>query len=152
MILKKTAALLFFLFAVTVFANAQGKFGLGIIVGEPTGISGKYHLTSGSAIDGAIGWSSYKYGSTHIHADYLQNFANLAPTFDAYFGIGGRIKLRNNDKNEDLRLAVRVPVGITYEPKTVPIDLFIEGVPMLDLSPATEFSFNAGIGFRYYFN
>lgn len=149
--MKKTAALFFLLFAVTVFANAQGKFGLGIIVGEPTGISGKYHLSSESAIDGAIGWSSYKYGATHIHMDYLQNFAKLGPEVPVYFGVGGRIKFKNNDKNEDLRLAARIPVGIVYEPTTVPIDLFVELVPMLDLTPATEFSWNAAFGIRYYF-
>jgi hypothetical protein len=139
-----------FIFSFSI-AQSQSKFGLGIIVGEPTGITGKLHLDNTSSIDGAIGWSSYKYGSLHIHADYLSNITRLASEVPFYLGVGGRIKIKNTDEHQDTKLAIRVPVGIAYEPSSTPIDVFLEIVPMLDLTPSSEFSWNAAIGIRYYF-
>lgn len=133
--------------------KSQSKFGLGIIVGEPTGISGKLLLNNNtSSVDAAIGWSFYKYSSLHIHADYLWNITRLSNEVPFYLGVGGRIKIKNTEKKEDTKLAIRVPVGLVFEPSSIPIDVFIEAVPMLDLVPSSEFSFNAAVGIRYYFN
>ncbi len=149
--MKKAVLITIIFLATAVIANAQGKFGLGIIVGEPTGLSGRYKITESNSIDGAIGWSFAKYSSLHIHGDYLQNITKLGNEVPLYIGIGGRIKMKNNDNGDDTRIAVRVPVGIVYEPSSTPIDLFLEVVPMLDLTPKSEFTFNAAIGVRYFF-
>ena len=112
----------------------------------------KLKLSDNSAIDGALGWSFAKYGSMHIHADYIQNIVNLSSEVPLYLGVGGRIKTKNNNKGEDdSRFGIRIPVGIVYEPSTVPIDVFVEIVPLLDLTPASEFTMNAAVGIRYYF-
>jgi len=150
--MKKIILLFVIIFGISISAEAQSKFGLGIIAGEPTGISAKMKLTDESFVDGAVGWSFAKYSSVHIHADYLINVKKFATEVPFYVGIGGRIKIKNNDKKEDTRVAVRVPVGLAYEPSTVPIYVFFEVVPMLDVSPATELNWNAAIGIRYYFN
>ena len=60
---------------------------------------------------------------------------------------GVRVKLE-----ADIRIGIRVPVGILYLFESVPIDLFLEIVPIFDLYPATEFTANAGLGIRYYFS
>lgn len=150
--MKKLALLIFLLTAFTLSSNAQGKFGLGIILGEPTGISMKVKLSGNSAVDGALGYSFLKYGSVHIHADYLQEITKLGSEVPFYIGVGGRIKTNNSEKKEDTRFGVRVPVGINFEPKSTPIELFLEFVPVMDLTPATDFSINAAAGVRYYFN
>lgn len=150
--MKRISLLLFVLMAFSTLSNAQGKFGLGIIVGEPTGLSMKYKISGDNAIDGALGWSFAKYGSLHIHADYLQNIAKLGNEVPLYIGVGGRIKTKNDNKGEsDSRFGIRIPVGIAYEPTTTPIDLFVEVVPLLDLTPSSAFTMNAAIGIRYYF-
>ncbi|MCU0373381.1 MAG: DUF3996 domain-containing protein [Ignavibacteria bacterium] len=150
--MKKASLAVFILLVFAAVTNSQNKFGLGIIVGEPTGLSGKLILSDNSAVDGALGWSFYKYGSIHIHGDYLYNFTRIIPEVPLYIGVGGRIKMKNTDEDEDdVRLAVRVPVGIAYEPSSAPVDVFLELVPMLDLVPASDFSFNAAIGVRYWF-
>ncbi len=130
-------------------SNAQGKLGLGIIVGEPTGISGKMKISSDNAFDGAVGWSFNKYGAIHVHADYLNNIVKLGNDLPLYIGIGGRVKLSSG--TDDSRIGARIPIGIVYEPSTKPFDLFIETVPMLDIVPSTEFNWNAAAGVRYYF-
>ena len=125
-------------------------FGLGIIVGDPTGLSGKYWLGNNSAIDGAAAWSFGGDGALHLHADYLlHNFSLITipkGKLPLYYGIGGRIKF-----SDDARVSVRIPVGLDYMLEGAPLDLFLEIVPMLDLVPDTDFSLNAGLGIRYFF-
>ena len=125
-------------------------FGLGVLLGEPTGIGLKYWLGSRTAIDGGIAWSFSGDDSLHIHLDYLlQNF-NLFKLkkgqLALYYGIGGRFK-----DEEERRIGVRVPVGIDYISEDVPMDIFFELAPVLDLVPGTELELMGCLGIRYFF-
>jgi hypothetical protein len=148
--MKRITLVMFIFLAFTINSNAQGKYGLGIIVGEPTGISGKMKISSENAFDAAIGWSFNKYSALHLHADYLYNVVKLGQDFPLYVGVGGRIKMSNG--NDDSRLGARFPVGVVYQPSSKPFDIFIETVPMLNLTPKTDFDWNAAAGVRYYFD
>jgi hypothetical protein len=126
----------------------QGKFGLGIILGEPTGISAKVWTTGTTAVDGAIAWSFANESALHIHADFLlHNFSVFSKVAPLYYGIGGRIKFRE----DDTRIGIRVPVGVAYDIPSTQIDLFLEIVPLLNLNPSTSFTMNGAIGGRFYF-
>jgi hypothetical protein len=132
--------------------NAQSKgIGLGLIIGEPTGISFKYWTGSTTAFDAALAWSFIDEGAFHIHGDYIFHNMRLISvpegTLPFYYGIGARIKTAN-----DTKLGVRVPLGLAYLFSNAPVDIFIEVVPILDLMPKTDFSINAAIGARYFFN
>jgi hypothetical protein len=148
--------MIFTLIAIFVFATnisySEGKgFGLGIIIGEPTGISMKGWLSSTTAIDAGVAWSFANETSLHIHADYLLHSFNVfetSETIPLYYGIGGRIKVGDHDKS---RVGVRMVVGLSYIFKKAPIDLFMEVAPILDLAPETKLQGNAGIGARFYF-
>jgi hypothetical protein len=51
---------------------AQDKgFGLGIIIGEPTGVSGKLWLSGDNALDMAAAWSFKGSGAMLLQADYV---------------------------------------------------------------------------------
>ena len=97
--MSKIVILFVAIFTFCNLAYSQKKtFGVGIMVGEPTGISLKYWLSKSNAIDGGIGMSFYKASSLHIHADYLYHDFNIFnENFPFYIGIGGRIKMKNND-------------------------------------------------------
>jgi len=41
--------------------------------------------------------------------------------------------------------------GINYLFEGVPLDIFLELVPILDLAPEMGFDFNGAIGIRYFF-
>jgi len=132
--------------------NAQSKgIGLGLIIGEPTGISFKYWTGSTTAFDAALAWSFIDEGAFHIHGDYIFHNMRLISvpegTLPFYYGIGARIKTAN-----DTKLGVRVPLGLAYLFSNAPVDIFLEVVPILDLTPKTDFSINAAIGARYFFN
>ena len=143
---------LFITFFVSNSTSAQDKnIGLGIIVGEPTGVSIKYWTSSTTAFDGALAWSFIDGGAFHIHADYIFHNLNLirisGTKIPFYYGIGGRIKTANKTQ-----IGVRVPLGLIYMFNNAPVDIFFEVVPILDLAPKTDFRINAAIGARYFFN
>lgn len=134
--------------------SQQSGFGLGIMFGDPTGLSFKGWISERSAIDGGLGWSFVNEGSMHIHADYLYHFYNVfeTPRIPLYLGVGGRIKLKNTEhQNNDTRVGVRIPFGIAYQFEEVPVDVFLEIAPILDLNPTTRGSVNGALGVRYYF-
>jgi hypothetical protein len=145
--------LLIFLACLLACASAQAQdegFGLGLILGEPTGISGKLWMEDNKAFAGAIAWSFEDETAVHLHTDLLFHSGNVVRVemskLLGYYGIGGRIKFENKTK-----LGIRVPLGFNYIPTKTPVDVFLEIVPLLDLAPSTKFNLNAAIGIRYFF-
>jgi hypothetical protein len=130
---------------------AQGSgFGLGIILGEPTGLSLKNWLGNRTALDFAVAWSFANNDSLHLHADYLVHDFNIFKVKKGklllYYGIGGRVKTEKKSK-----VGVRIPIGISYIFEKAPLDIFFELAPLFDLVPKTDFGITGGIGIRYYF-
>ena len=144
-------ALLILLFAgLAVSAQAQKKtFGLGLIIGEPTGVSFKSWMDDKSAVDGAVAWNFGEGGFLHLHADYLYHF-NLIEIAGGelpfYVGLGARVGFK-----KDFTLGIRIPLGAEYLFESIPIGIFAEFVPILELIPSTEFKGNFGFGGRFYF-
>lgn len=135
---------------------SSGQLGLGAIIGAPTGVSVAYKLSSRNMIDGAFGWSLGDDVNYHIHGDYLFLKPNAFQIddipMDIYFGVGARIKDRDtNDKDDDFRLGVRVPIGIHYQFDDPTIEVFGELAPILDLIESTTLDFNLGLGARFWF-
>ena len=139
------------------------NFGLGVIVGEPTGISAKLWTSNDTAFDFGLGWSMggdrigrydgfYNGGSRlHFHMDYLwHSFDAIRSTerFPLYYGLGGRL---NNGAGYNSSLAVRGVIGIAWLPSGAPMDVFLELVPSLQLTSSTGFGMDAGFGVRYFF-
>lgn len=145
--MEKTLLLLILM---TGISSSYDGLGLGIIVGEPTGISMKAWTGNRTAVDGAVAWSLKNGDVLHLHANYLlHNFSLIEVTegkLPFYYGIGGRILLEH-----DPRIGIRIPVGLSYLFEKSPLDLFIEVVPLLDLLPKTEIDFNGAVGLRYIF-
>ena len=130
-------------------STAPGGFELGIILGEPTGISAKMWLDRDHALDAALSWSLGSNDKLHIHADYLWHDYGLIHSdavLPVYYGIGGRVILADN-----AHLGVRVPVGISWLLADAPLDLFIELAGIVDIIPDLDFDLNGGIGIRYTF-
>ncbi|MCX6160669.1 MAG: DUF3996 domain-containing protein [Ignavibacteriae bacterium] len=150
--MRKTLLAILILLTVSLSANAQGKFGIGIMLGEPSGLSGKIFISKKSAIDAGIGISfADDYQALQIHTDYLQHIAMSSYNLPLYYGIGAKLKFANDDHPET-RFGIRLPVGISWMPDNVPVDLFLEIVPLLDISPSARFKLNGSIGARFYFD
>lgn len=128
----------------------EKKLGLGIILGEPTGVIAKYWTGSRTAFDVAGSWSFSGEDSFHLHADYLFHNFNLFKVekgkLPFYYGIGARLSLQ-----DETRFGIKFPLGLSYIFEDTPLDIFFEIGPVMDLIPDTEIHVLGFIGFRYYF-
>lgn len=126
-------------------------FGVGVILGEPTGLSFKQWVGDHTAIDAAAAWSFGHESAFHVHLDYLIHTRGRSdPDIGRmlfYLGIGGRLKAEEDEG----RIGARIPLGIAYEFDESPVDVFFEIAPILDLAPETELRVNGGFGIRYFF-
>ena len=146
--MKKLFVLVFTLsMTLNAFTQDHG-IGVGVILGNPTGLSAKMWTSEKTALDAAAAWSFLGEGYIHMHADFLLHSYAIDVAQGAlpvYFGLGGRVRL-----GADTRIGVRVPLGIAYQFEDAPFDVFFEIAPILDLLPATDFDVNGAIGLRYF--
>lgn len=129
----------------------QGTWELGVILGEPTGLSAKYWMSTANALDFGAAWSFEGDGNLHLHCDYLYHnyeiFKVDEGSLPLYFGIGGRIRFENDDS----RVGLRLVLGLEYLAEAYPMGIFFEMAPIVDFAPETEASINGGLGIRYVF-
>ncbi|REL24894.1 hypothetical protein DYD21_16555 [Rhodohalobacter sp. SW132] len=131
-------------------SHAQDRYSnteLGIILGEPTGISLKMWQSDQTAFDAGFAWSFGGSGSVHIHSDYLRHNWLDSETggLALYYGLGARVRLA-----DDARLGVRIPVGLQFNIPDTRLATFFEVAPLLDLIPETTFDVNGGLGIRIF--
>lgn len=132
------------------------RFGAGIILGDPTGISLKGYVSSRIAIDAIASWS-FVNDALVLIGDLTYDILDIPVnarsfTLPFYIGAGAKVGFvqRGNRDGETL-VGVRVPVGVGMQFINYAIEVFFEAAPGIELSPETEFDFTGGIGIRYYF-
>jgi hypothetical protein len=147
---------------------ANGTFGLGLELGAPFGLNGKYFLSDDRALNFGIGaiYDRYYYDhdGLHLYLDYLFHPFSLTnqPSFQLPFfvGVGARIWDFNGSNrivNDDgFALGVRVPVGLAFDFNNTPIDIFVQLTFVVDLffDYRDRFGphFEGSVGVRYWFN
>jgi hypothetical protein len=141
--------------------EANKTFGLGLMLGAPSGLSGKYFLSSDNALDFGVGAIGYYRGRSglHLHLDYLWHPVSLAsvPEFELplYFGIGGRFFDFDDDGDTGAAFGLRAPLGIAFDFTNVPLDVFFELALVIDFFSGYRddvgADINGAIGIRYYF-
>lgn len=145
------------------------KLGLGFVLGDPTGLSGKYWVGATNAIDAGLGFTSYGSGfgascyydnagrrhcygyfDTSINVDYLwqSNIVRGPAQLDWYIGAGGRVLIFGG---RGFDLAARAPIGLALMFNNPGfLEVFFELVPALYLAPP-DFTIEGGLGVRFYF-
>lgn len=157
MTLKKLIKNSLLLYTIAIFAYsslcAQDKgAGIGVMLGEPTGFSGKYWLSQNNALDFGLAYSFINPSKAFsLHADYLFHGKSIFPDynyFSTYYGFGGRIHFGNSEKSV---LGARGVIGILWMDKAAPLDIFLEIAPVFNLFPETSLHLDCAIGARVYF-
>jgi hypothetical protein len=131
--------------------NSPSRFGIGLELGAPTGLSGKYFLGGMMAVQGGVGvMETWGYDGWQVHAEAVFHPAyHRGRSVDIPFhvGIGGRVlehdyywegEPRCWDRGvyicpDDTHLGVRAPIGVSFIFKRVPMDLFMELALTVDL-------------------
>lgn len=138
---------------------ANKTFGLGLMFGAPSGLSGKWFYARSNAFDFGVGvfrrWRDRD--GLHFHFDHLWHPVSLvsdsAFELPLYIGVGAR--LLDFDDDAGSALGVRVPVGIAFDFNNVPLDIFLEVAVVLDLfldrDDRYDGDFNGAVGIRYWF-
>lgn len=164
-------------------ADARGggapshPFGLGVMIGTPTGISGKLYLGNRMGLAMGLGEVNGRFGDDglHVHVDVLWHphilLDHQSFTMPLYVGVGGRILEHDYDyydrdgrwewDDDDTHLGVRVPGGILMDFKNVSLDIFFELALVADVIIIDDDDFdnhdedllhiNGALGVRYYF-
>ena len=122
-------AVCFFLLGASA-AQSAGPAGIGLILFEPSGLTGKMWLRQSTALAAGIGWSAEKDHYLHLHMDFLFWSQRLAADknlyLDFYLGAGGKVIFRDSD-NAWLRL----PLGFDIRLRQSPFNFFFEVSPIL---------------------
>jgi len=148
-----------------------GPFGIGIILGEPTGITEKYWMGSDQALDfhlGLDGVDNHRNDNFGIYVDYLFHFDTgvnaSAFSMPFYLGPGGALVIWDDnyrgcnrfgncyDGNDNVYLAARLPLGLAFLFTRFGGEAFVELVPTISVIPSFfHFDIHGALGFRYYF-
>ena len=141
---------------------ANKTFGLGVMLGAPTGLSGKFFVSPQHAFDfgvGAIRYYRHRDG-LHLHFDYLWHPIALVKArpfwMPLYFGLGGRVFDFDDDANDEgLAIGIRAPVGLALDFNNVPLDVFFELALVVDFfidyRDENAVDVNGAVGVRYWF-
>lgn len=142
-------------------------FGLGVILGEPAGVTGKYWIDRRSAVDTTLSYSFSDYFL--LFADYLYHFpgafgrsSQFASQLNPYVGVGAELFLQTQDTGNQGRtyfrsdqgpagFGIRIPLGIEWRSGSPPLGVFVEIAPGVGVIPATYGFVQGGAGIRFYF-
>lgn len=144
-------ALLLVLLALLISKARAQQTGVGLMVGNPTGVSVKKWLSEDYAIDGGVGFSLGSSTNMVIHSDYLLHskgalLFNDVHSLDVYYGLGGRMKFA-----DDIQIGLRVPVGVAHTFEGNSVDVFGEVAPVIDFVSRSGIDLNLAFGGRFYF-
>lgn len=147
--MKQKMMLLIIILLISVASYSQNRnFGIGMQLGEPTGVDAKIWTNNVNAFDFGLAWSFDDREEMILQTDYVWHSFDVFPVSQGelpiYFGIGARFIF-----SEDPLFGARVPVGVAYMLETFPLDVFVEIAPILNLTPATRFDLGGGFGVRF---
>lgn len=145
----------------------NGDFGLGIIINEPTGLTGKYWLSKDQALDFHIGVNAIEHGAdVGLYFDYLFHFdtglKSSALAMPLYIGPGVALIFDDDGyyctrwnrcrryHDDDLWLAIRMPLGLSFAFKKFAGEAFLEVASAIVIAPDVFFDFDVAVGFRFY--
>ena len=138
-----------------ILSLSPGSLGAGFILGQPTGLSFSYIVSHDNFSEFALAWAIP--GRFHFNADFLFQWdletnreefeIELPGRFVFYSGPGISFEIDNTSPY----IGLKADLGLRYEFKGDPIDVFLEIAPGVRLLPSTTAFMEGGIGGRFYF-
>lgn len=140
-------------------APARADVGVGLFVGQPTGLDIKLGLARRSALDIVIGWDDFDDGRDgYAHVTYLINLGNArgrSVTVPFRLGIGGAVWGGGGDFGDEINVGVRAPFEIGLRFHSAPLEIYGEVALRLTLVDENDndddVDGDGGIGLRVYF-
>jgi hypothetical protein len=141
---------------VTDSGRQGGPLGLGIAVGAPSGLAGRFYVTDGGAIQFSLGGDLGRIGDLALTGDAILLRRPFETGIEDYNvlvhgGAGVNLGVNSFELAGEVLLGVRAVGGITIQVQELPIDISIEMAPTLYLYDAVTWSIDGGLCSRYYF-
>ncbi len=144
----------FILVAILLISNSWAysrPLSLGLMLGNPIGVNGKYQKEESKAIDGGIGVSPGNEWVVSLHSDYLwfkNDFLFFKDQYplDLYYGVGGRMEFADT-----IEFGPRLPIGVQSKDLKSKSELFLEMAPILDFLGRFGIELSLAVGARYHF-
>jgi hypothetical protein len=136
-------------------ARAQGfapenGFGIGFVLGKPSGLTASLPIGDARAINAVLGYDLAGDANLFLQGDYVWIRPGIVPVesgrVSLYYGPGAYARLARNPA-----IGVRAAVGVDYRFAEAPLQIFLEVGPGVNVLPDTEVGVGAGLGLRYYF-
>lgn len=148
------------------FQHSGRNAGIGIGVGSQDGISGYYRLSRENFVQGMLSFhhNNFLFLSGDYGFTYLGVFQD-APWLVPYLGVGGFFAsverkgrkyfdedvYRDGDTKRFTVLGARFPIGLQLFVPKMPLQIGLEIVPIMTLTPGTDFELDHLITFRFVF-
>lgn len=175
--MKKGFSLFFVLLSLNLFAQNQ-KVGVGVMLGEPTGISVKiwrngtydfkavlhdfqgyarlwiytksFWIPKKNAFSLSAAVPVFPEGDYHVHCDYLWHCYTIFPPDVGMIAAyyGVGVRFRHADESH---IGARLVSGVNYFIPGIPWDVYMELAPVVDAEPKFGLDLNVGMGIRYNF-
>lgn len=131
---------------------ADGPMGIGLFLGQPTGITFEMDLAPSSWVDFKAAWNFGGPGFNLIlqgnyEYAFLGKLAINELSLTPFAGLGAAVNLYDGG----VAVGARVPAGVSHRMRNIPIELFLELGLDVYLVPAFDLGFSGGLGARYRF-
>ena len=133
---------------ITYGQRVPGEVGIGLQVGQPTGLTVKVY-NQRSSLDFLAAWDWDNFFFLNIHSVF-DTHLNPKETLHFFYGPGAFIGIRDRGPNDD-DVALGVSGTFGLDVMLGKFELFIQGTPRLEVVPSTDFDMGGGGGFRIYF-
>lgn len=135
-------------------APARADFGLGLFLGEPTGLDLKFGLGNRSSLDVLLGFTSFREGrGGYGHLTYLVTplvGQGESVTVPLRLGIGAALY----GFSDNVHVAIRAPLEIGLRMRRTPLEFYGEvalALVLFDPGDALRLDVQGGLGFRVFF-
>lgn len=139
------------------YAQKQsGSIGLGLQLGQPTGITAMFYKSSGPSVDLLLAWDLGDFFFLNGHLIWEKSIRNVN-LLNFYYGPGAFIGFSdNNDRdglfdntNDDIIIGISGRIGLSVD--LSPFELFAHLTPRIALSSSSNIGIGGGLGGRFYF-
>lgn len=142
------------------FSEREGNLGVGVKVGELSGLNLEFWNTSMTAINWSLVAGPGRWGAGFSH-NWMIDRTLLSSGWDRYalvpyLGAGmlfgfDRIEEARGHYTEKTFMAVQFPIGIEYMPQFERFSIFGQILPSIEVTPAALSFLSADLGARFYF-
>jgi hypothetical protein len=129
--------------------RAPGDVGLGVHVGQPTGVTLKIYNEQ-TSVDFLAAWDLDDFFFLIVHAIYDVHL-NDEYTIHFFYGPGGYIGIRDRREGLDDEVELGVSGNFGFDFMIQKFEIFVQATPRLSLVQSTNFDMGGGVGFRVYF-